>query len=191
MPVPHVILRLAQLACVVLIFVSVLLAGNMLFPDPNAAPTIADSSNIPVRIRIPRLDIDSPVISVGLDANGQMEVPARAEDVGWFAPGVFPGNSGSSVLAGHFDTVLGTPGVFWNLGALRPADSIFIETSSGHVLQFDVIGMQSYPYDRAPLREIFGASSGRVLNLITCKGTWDGETYDQRVVVSARLNIST
>lgn len=161
----------------------------LLLPAPEAAPRATGSTSVasPSRLRIPQLNIDAPVIPVGWDDKGQMDVPPRAEDVGWFAPGVIPGNSGSAVLAGHLDTVLETPGVFWNLEDLQTGDSIYIETNSGQVLQFDVISNRSYPYDRAPLHEIFGTSSGRILNLITCNGTWQRGTYDQRLVVSALL----
>ena len=47
----------------------------------------------PVGLRIPSLGIDAPVRAVGVDADGEMEVPA-ATDVGWYRFGPAPGARG-------------------------------------------------------------------------------------------------
>ncbi len=177
-----------QGACVCLLAMSVYVIGTVVLrADPPPVPVVANDADIatPARLRIPRLGIDAPVIPVGVDAKGNMAVPARPEDVGWFAPGALPGQSGSAVFAGHLDTVLRTRGVFWNLHLLQPGDEIQVETGSGQTLHFRVISSRTYPYDRAPLQEIFSASGARLVNLITCNGTWEGATYERRLVVSA------
>ena len=54
---------------------------------------------------------------------------------------------------------------------------------------FAVTAMATYGLHDAPLSRIFGPSSERRLNLITCGGAWDEQrhTYDARLVVYTRL----
>jgi sortase A len=49
--------------------------------------------------------------------------------------------------------------------------------------------LHSYRLTDAPRARIFGPSTGRHLNLITCSGTWQARAhlYDQRLVVYTRL----
>ena len=137
----------------------------------------------PVRLRIPRLRMDAPVLPMGFASDGQMDAPAHADDVGWFAPGIFPGDMGSAVFSGHLDTFLGTRGVFSGLKTLSAHDDVYVDVASGETLHFRVIESRTYPYDHAPLDAIFGASGRRFLNLITCSGSWGAGTYDDRLVV--------
>lgn len=158
-------------------------AAQLLVPAPTPVQQVA----LPSRVRIPAINVDAPIIPLGMDDNGQMHIPSNPSDVGWFAPGIIPGSTGSAVFAGHLNTAGGGHGVFWNLHTLKPSDTIAVESGSGQTLLFSVTTSQSYPYNEAPMQEIFSASGGRILNLITCTGTWEGATYDQRLVVTAVL----
>ncbi len=61
---------------------------------------------------------------------------------------------------------------------------------NGQIHRYQVEGSASYPYNSAPLDEIFGWSAEPRLALITCKGDWSqGErTYADRLVVFARYS---
>jgi LPXTG-site transpeptidase (sortase) family protein len=181
-------LRLIQAFFVCLLLLSLSVIGvTLLWPAPANAPVSQQISAAPVRLRIPHLSIDAPVLPVGSDAAGNMAIPERTDAVGWFAPGVFPGSSGSAVFAGHLNTRVSAHGIFWNLNTLQPGDAVYVDTASGQTLLFTVTSSQSYPYDQAPMQEIFGSSSGHLLNLITCNGVWEGQTYNRRLVVSTKL----
>lgn len=153
----------------------------------TATDAITDA--VPVRLRIPAIGVDATIEPVGQDRTGRMDTPSLMDDVAWYAPGVAPGEIGNAVLAGHLDRIGGAPAVFWKLGKLTVEDDIFVADSAGGELHFRVTGVESYPYDAAPLDDIFGFGIRSRLNLITCRGKWDraGQTYTQRLVVYSEL----
>lgn len=166
--------------------------GPHLIPHvPPSAPavTVAETSSsssaaaVPVRLRIARLEIDAPILPVGLTAARAMDIPRAASDVGWYIFSARPGEQGNAVLAGHLDAVGGKTGVFWNLKNLKQGDVVDVIHEDGTVTNFRVRGAEVYPYNDAPMEKIFGTSSGSSLNLITCTGTWNGTVYSNRLVV--------
>ncbi|TES47752.1 class F sortase [Shouchella lehensis] len=146
------------------------------------------SELFPSKLRIPALDVEAPITEVGLLENGQMGVPDNGTDVGWYEPGTKPGGRGNAVLAGHVDDKNG-PAVFFYLGDLEENDSIFVTDDNGEELEFTVDRIEKYPYNDAPLTEIFGSTDHKQLNLITCTGTFDRQTgnHDERLVVYTSL----
>ena len=87
-------------------------------------------------LRIPSLGIDAPVLPVGVDAHGEMEVPA-ATDVGWYRFGPAPGAEGSAVLAAHVDYD-GRRGVFFELRRLEPGARLDVTFADGSVQVYEV-----------------------------------------------------
>src|SRR5258708_39529920 len=76
----------------------------------------------PANVRIPAIQVDTSVMSVGKTAQGLMDAPvSKAVNspywtrVFWYAPGAAPGQAGNAVIAGHVDRVGGDPAVFWSL----------------------------------------------------------------------------
>jgi sortase A len=156
---------------------------------PMEADTAQNPAHSPERIRIPRLNIDTSVQHVGVNANGNMAVPTNYTDTGWYKYGPAPGESGSAVIAGHVNNGLGLSGVFEHLGDLEVGDDIYVTRSDGKEVHFVVAGKRAYAYDDAPADVIFNPSGSVRLNLITCEGKWvkEDKTYDQRLVVFTRL----
>lgn len=147
----------------------------------------------PMQLRIPALQIDTHIISVGRTSTGVMDAPVSNAlnspywtSVFWYELGPAPGQAGNAVIAGHVDRVGGDPAIFWSLSALKPGDTIFIATLQGKTLQFAVNRVVRYAAN-APstdvLNAVFGPSTGHHLNLITCSGVWTGHGYDERLVV--------
>lgn len=147
----------------------------------------------PVTLRIDSLHIDAPVLNVGETADGRMDAPVSTAikspywtSVFWYQPGPAPGQVGNAVIAGHVDRVGGDPAIFWYLGSLQTGDSIVIVTQAKKQLHFVVTKVVRYAAS-APgqqvLNSVFGPTSGRHLNLITCSGVWTGNGYDERLVV--------
>jgi hypothetical protein len=84
-----------------------------------AAPSApVPSFGVPVRLRIPALNVEAPVVTVGLTEEGAMDSPEGAEDTGWYELGPRPGEQGSAVIAGHSGYRTG-PAVFDDLEAVR------------------------------------------------------------------------
>jgi LPXTG-site transpeptidase (sortase) family protein len=138
---------------------------------------------LPVRLKIPSINVDAAIQYVGVTPKAEMEVPSNDTDVGWFKIGPRPGEVGSAVIAGHFDTKKGTAGVFYNLYKLKVGDKLYIEDDKGISTTFIV--RESRTYDPGYTDTVFSRNDGTYLNLITCDGVWDGakKSYDKRLVV--------
>ncbi|WP_058305943.1 class F sortase [Gracilibacillus massiliensis] len=138
----------------------------------------------PVAIRIPSLAIDAPIIHTGLNDQGEMVVPDNGEEVAWFELGRMPGANGNSVLAGHVDDYQG-PAVFFQLENIEIGAEVIIEGDNEETLTFVVERIEAYPYDDAPIREIFGPTDEKRLNLLTCTGLYNQsmETHEERLAV--------
>ena len=147
----------------------------------------------PAQLRIPALQIDTHIMSVGRTSSGVMDAPVSNAlnspywtSVFWYELGPAPGQAGNAVIAGHVDRVGGDPAIFWSLSTLKPGNKIFVTTLQGKTLQFVVNRVVRYAAN-APnttvLNAVFGPGTGHHLNLITCSGVWTGHGYDERLVV--------
>lgn len=141
----------------------------------------------PVRLRIPRINVDATVQSVGLVENGtgEMAVPSNFTDVGWYNAGVRPGMPGSAVIAGHYNGKYVKEAVFFDLQTLVVGDEVVVIDAAGNEVLFAVVKIERYDYDEAT-DDVFISDDGKVhLNLITCGGQWlpNEKVYDQRTVV--------
>ena len=156
--------------------------------EPAALPSEQTSTltnMYPVAIAIPAIGLRNiPIYSVGLDAHGAMETPSGWWETGWFQYGPVPGQAGSSVIAGHYDSNSG-PAVFWNLWKLRKGDKIYVLLSNRTIRTFSVESTEVYPFNRAPLDRIFAEGNQQRLNLTTCSGIFNPRTqnYSHRLVV--------
>ncbi|MGB4957262.1 MAG: class F sortase [Candidatus Saccharimonas sp.] len=137
---------------------------------------------LPVRLTIPKIDVNADISYMGLTASGDMEAPKTNEDSGWYKYGPHPGNTGSAVIAGHLG--VGSSAVFSELGSLAKGDTISVTDDHGQIVSFVVTHTRTYAYDMEP-SEVFTSATGTHLNLITCNGDWDStkRTYSERLVV--------
>jgi sortase (surface protein transpeptidase) len=101
-------------------------------------------SAVPIRLTIPSLRISAPVVPVGVDATGDMQILARISDVGWYRWGPAPSDgAGSIVLAGHVDSARDGLGAFFTLRAIRAGATITVTLASGQHRTYRVIGPRS------------------------------------------------
>jgi hypothetical protein len=66
---------------------------------------------IPVRISIPAIEVNAPIVRLGLNPDHTIQVPTNFADAGWFRPGPEPGEVGAPIVVGHLASIRG-PGVF-------------------------------------------------------------------------------
>ena len=145
------------------------------------------SSYYPLRLRIPKLNVNAKINYVGITRAGNMASPSNITDVGWYKYGTVPGNKGSAVIAGHVDNRKNIPGVFNRLEDLRKGDEIYVETTNdSKPIRFVVTDREIYDFD-AKVEKIFNQNDASILRLITCTGVWVPEygTRDKRLVVTA------
>jgi LPXTG-site transpeptidase (sortase) family protein len=145
------------------------------------------SSELPLRLIIPAINVNAAIQSVAVNAKGEMEVPSNDADVAWFSLGPRPGEKGSAVISGHYDGKNGEPAVFFNLYKLKKGDKLDIEDAKGKSIIFVV--RESRTYDPGYANEVFNRNDSAHLNLITCDGVWDRakKSYSKRLVVFADI----
>jgi len=150
----------------------------------------------PVRVAIPRLYVDAPIITMGLGADRYPEVPGRPDQVAWYNFSAAPGQRSNAVMSGHVDWQAqnGAPiaGVFYRLRALEIGDTIAISLEDGTRLDYRVTGNVATAYDDSNVLKAMGHTPKEVITLITCGGTWIkngqgpfGGSYSHRVLVRA------
>jgi sortase (surface protein transpeptidase) len=154
------------------------------------APTIARSR--PLTLIIPSLKINTTVGTLGLQADHQVMVPTSAHVVDWYIDGPTPGEVGSAVILGHVDSYLG-PGTFFDLKDLKAGDAITVKLADGVVTHFAVVKVVQYSKNSFPDRLVYGSNGTRMLQLVTCGGTFDHATghYESNIVVFSRLESSS
>lgn len=141
----------------------------------------------PLRLRIPKIGVDSGLMDLGLMADGSLEVPPKGFPAGWFTGGPTPGELGPAVIAGHVD--FHGPGVFHRLHELRTGDLVLVRRADGSQPTFRVSRVSRFAKDQFPTSSVYGDLDHAGLRLITCGGTFDGQTghYRDNIVVFAEL----
>ena len=156
-------------------------------PEFRAVRELA-RSQVPVRLRIPALEVDAPVGPVGKAPDGTVEVPSEWQEVGWYDPGPRPGENGPAVLLGHVDSKAG-PAVFVRLPQVQPGTVVEVVGDAGAVTRFRVDRVQQYPKTRFPTEAVYLPALRPELRLVTCGGEFDRSTghYRDNIVAYATL----
>lgn len=142
----------------------------------------------PTRLVADRIGLDTPVVEVGVQSDGQMEVPEDVDDAGWYRHGPTPGAPGNAVVAGHVDDRVQGLGAFHRLVELVPGDRIDVGMADGTTTAWQVTGRREVAKARVPLDELFRRDGAPRLVLVTCGGEFDGRarSYRSNIVVVAR-----
>ena len=139
----------------------------------------------PLRIKIPKIKINSVVENVGLTQAGAIDAPKGPANVGWFTDSPSPGEIGSSVMDGHSGWKNNVPAVFDNLYKLKKGDKMYVEDDKGNTITFVIREIRKYNPD-ADAQDVFNLNDNKAhLNLITCTGAWNNikKTHSERLVV--------
>lgn len=142
---------------------------------------------VPQSIDIPAIEVEAPLMKLGLTKGGEMELPPyeKPKVAGWFTGSAVPGEKGASVIVGHVDTKT-APAVFYKLRQLRKGQLVKVERSDGKVVTYKVDSVEQVHKDRFPLRRVY-VDDG--LKLVTCGGKFDyakGEYLDNVIVYASR-----
>lgn len=152
---------------------------------PAVPVAVPAEQSIPLRLLIPSINVDASIDSVGIAANGAMDIKKDQDLVAWYNLGPKPGNTGSAVIAGHYGWVNGKGSVFNELHTLKAGDKVSVSNDKGVIITFVVRKTQSYD-PAADATNVFHSDDGKAhLNLVTCEGVWDNnhQTYSSRLVV--------
>ncbi|MGW2281829.1 class F sortase [Streptomyces sp. NPDC001770] len=157
----------------------------------STAPPLPRS--VPLRLEVPAIGVDTPVVRLGLAADGTVEVPAiTAHDrAGWYEHGPAPGQVGPAVMLGHVTVGSYGDGVFRNLARLRAGDRVVVRLEDAEAAEFTVFATRTVAKTAFPTREVYGNVDRPELRLITCGGARDGDGgYQDNVIVFAALDPS-
>lgn len=150
---------------------------------PPAAATPA-----PVRLVVPDVSIDMAVDPVGVQDDGEMQIPPDANRAGWYRFGPAPSDvQGATVLAAHVDSRLTGVGQFARLRDVAPGATLTLTTADGVEHAYTVVDRQEVAKDVAPVAQWFDRTGAPRLVLVTCGGTFrrDIGHYEDNVVVTA------
>ncbi|MEF9904496.1 class F sortase [Streptomyces sp. P9-A2] len=153
--------------------------------SPSESADVTTTSGVPVRVSIPSLDVDSSLLSLGLNPDGTVEVPPAEKGMtaGWYTGGAVPGEPGAAVIIGHNETRHGRA-VFHDLHTVRPGTGIAVRLDGGTTRHFTVTAKEAVDKKAFPTEKVYGVTDDRVLRLITCDGAYDaqGHTVDNLIV---------
>jgi len=152
----------------------------------------ADPSH-PRYLTIPMLDVSrARVVTVGVEANNALALPANVHDAGWYDKSSLPGSGAGVVLLDGRSAGLTKPGVFARAESLREGDYIAIERGDGVVIEYEVYDVRSMPIaqvNATGMKEMMTSAQPERegLSLVIASGNWVPKLreYDRRIMVRA------
>ena len=161
--------------------------------EPSPGPAQPDAPApvaLPTSVSIPAIDVQSELITLGLNPDGTLAVPQPGPDydkAAWFDGSPRPGAVGPAVIEGHVDSAANGPSVFYSLGKLVAGDRVDVTREDGSTVTFEVYDVRVVPKDDFPTLEVYGNTPGAELRLITCGGPFDSSagSYKDNVIVFA------
>lgn len=159
-----------------------------LSPAPSTPRAESMSRSVPTSVRIPQVGLHASLVPVHISADGQLPLPEDPSRASWLASSVTPGERGTSIMAGHVDTLKG-PAAFYHLSAVRPGMRIDVARADHTTARFTIDAVAVYPKDHFPDTQVYGPTPGPSLRLLTCTG-WDAvaREYRDNVVVYATVH---
>lgn len=145
--------------------------------QPKAVPSASPQSTsglhaIVGRIAIPNLGLDAHLITMGVSADGVMEIPAGVGNVGWYSFSGRPGEGSNIVLVSMRVHYAGAA-VFEGLEELEPGDTITLSWEDGREYRYRIISYEVPTDPQARLESVIGSTGQDVITLIGTCGTID------------------
>jgi len=154
----------------------------------NYLSSYSVSARDPKFIIIPKIGVDTRVVSTGVNAQNQIGTPPDSIETARNSS--LPGNPGATFIDGHVDG-WNVPGVFYNLKELTPGDLIEIVTGNNVTFKYTVQKLIAYSATSVNMAQVLSPISQGVsgLNLMTCTGGLiDNNTnFNERLVVFSSL----
>ena len=182
------------IALPLIVLASVLVAVGLVLPSGQAAgpskhgrrPAVALTAiGAPVRLVVPSVGIDAPVVPIETSTDGVLTPPADVDTAGWWQRSAEPGaRRGQVLVTGH--TVHDGDGSMDAMGGVTAGDQVRLR-SGGQTALYQATAVAEY--SRAEVaeqaRKLFGQEGGHGrLVLVTCTD-WNGEDYRSNIIVFA------
>lgn len=147
----------------------------------------ADSTRVtfvPERVTLP--GGASAQVRPAQTVDGELVVPENVRHVGWWDGSASAGEAyGSTVIAGHVDSVTGGVGYFARLLSIDEGDRVTLR-GGDHRLTYRIVSVRSVPQEAlATASKAFDQRGDHRLTLITCTGTFrPGRGYERNLIVT-------
>lgn len=154
----------------------------------SAAPRKPVRPVPPERLLARTVGLDLPVLSTGVAKNGQMALPDKPSQLGWYEFGAAPGDrKGAVVVAGHVDSDRYGAGPLKRLAGLDRGDRVDLRDADGDTTTYEVVTVQRISKSDFSTADVFDRSGAAVLRIVTCGGPYDAERggYQDNLVVTA------
>ncbi|MFL6287603.1 MAG: sortase domain-bontaining protein [Actinomycetes bacterium] len=157
--------------------------------SPNGARAASPTPSpplVPEQLTIPAIGVDASVVRSGVTRNGDAEIPADGDVIGWYQYSDAPGSTtGSTVLIGHRDTNAEGPGALFDLDLLSVGDQIAVKAGR-RTLGYRVTAVRSVAKASLP-PSLFRRQGPPQLVVITCGGAYlpDAGGYQENLYVKA------
>lgn len=155
----------------------------------SLADVVAGSSVPPVSLAVPALGITVPVDPVGVQPDGQMEIPPLVERAGWYRFGSSPGDpDGTAVIAAHVDSVASAGlGPFARLPDAEVGDVVEVTLADGSTRRYAVTAVDRLAKPEVAWSDVFVRDGLPRLVLVTCGGRFQRDVghYSDNVLVTA------
>lgn len=155
----------------------------------SGALTAPEQTIAPARLRIPDLGVDMPIVDVGVESAGPMELPVDPAVAGWYRYGSdADSDAGAMTIAAHVDAVGYPIGPLARLRDVATGAPIDVVAADGSARTYVVESLTYYEKSTLPTEELFARDGEPMLVLITCGGPFDSSTghYRDNVVAIAR-----
>jgi LPXTG-site transpeptidase (sortase) family protein len=182
------------IALPLLVLAAVLAAVGLVLPSGQAAghgkharrPAVALSAiGAPVRLVVPSVGIDAPVVPIETSTDGVLTPPADVDTAGWWQRSAEPGaRKGQVLVTGH--TVHDGDGSMDAMGGVKPGDQVRLRRG-GKTALYRTTAVAVYSKAKVAERatKLFGQDGGHGrLVLVTC-ADWNGEDYESNIIVFA------
>jgi sortase (surface protein transpeptidase) len=148
----------------------------------------ASAEAAPSQVSVTSLGVDVPVIPVGLDDAGNMELPADPAVAGWYKYGPAPESAaGATVVAAHVDSLTYGLGPFAALADAEPGTLIVVTDVTGAARTYAVSSIETTGKGEVLWADVFDRTGRPRLILVTCGGEFDYSTrhYLSNVIIMA------
>ncbi len=161
-------------------------------PSDEEKRSYSVSPDHPRMIYIPSINVNSRVKQVGVNAEGQLDVPGNVFDTAWYKESAIPGTlGGSTVIDGHVSGPT-QKGAFYNLKNVKDGDKITIEKGNGNKINYKVKKVEIVETSKVDMANILVplTPGSHGLNLISCTGKYNEQSkdFEQRVLVFAKID---
>lgn len=170
--------KIIGLTFLILAFVLLVFPINSSIQKPNEKNPIAINSELlsskktldnPIRILIPKADIDLPVVDAKI-VNGYWEISETTASYGLGSG--HPGEKGNTVIFAH-----ARQGLFYNLKDVKVQDTIYVFTKDEWFIYKVNKITEVFPNQT----EVIEPTKNQVLTLYTCSGFYD----EKRLIITA------